>query len=127
VAAQEKKEVQPSPGDKPKQVIDGRLTGLDMPADWKLAERSKNLTYTNPSNQNLAARWVNGEIVYRISLGEVKVDPKTTKVAKEYIAVYAPPAPGDLPTSVERVSASSPSTTPSPAMRAIPRSGTTAT
>lgn len=88
---------------KPQQIIDGRLTGFDMPADWKLSERARKLTFTNPFNQNVAARWVNGEIVYRISLGEVKVDPKTTKVAKEYIAVYAPPAEGDPPTKVERV------------------------
>ena len=53
----------------PNQVINGRLTGFDMPQDWKLAERAKELTYTNPFNQNLAARWVDGEIVYRVSFG----------------------------------------------------------
>jgi hypothetical protein len=41
--------------------------------------------------------------VYRASLGPVEVDPKTTKVAKEYIAVYATPKPGDPVTKVERV------------------------
>lgn len=89
--------------ERPQQIIDGRLTGFDMPADWKLAERAQRLTYTNPFNQNLAPRWVNGEIVYRVSFGEVKVDPKATKVAKEYIAVYAAPAQADPPTKVERV------------------------
>jgi hypothetical protein len=88
---------------KPQQIIDGKLTGLNMPSDWKIADRARELTFTNPFHQDVAARWVNGEIVYRISLGAVKVDPKTTKVAKEYIAVYAAPAPGDPPTKVERV------------------------
>lgn len=46
---------------------------------------------------------MNGEIVYRISVGAVKVDPKTTKVAKEYIAVYSAPGPGEPYDKVERV------------------------
>lgn len=100
-ASQDKKEPQ-TPAE-PRQIINGRLTGFDMPADWKVAERAKKLTYTNPFDQNLAARWVDGEIVYRVSFGAVQVDPKTTKVAKEYIAVYAAPGPGDPPTKVERV------------------------
>jgi hypothetical protein len=86
------------------QVIrNGRLVGMELPADWKLAERTKNLTYTNPFGQNLAARWVDGEIVYRVSFGEVVVDPAKTKVAKEYLAVYSAPGPGDPPTQAERV------------------------
>lgn len=38
---------------KPLQVIDGRLVGFDMPADWKIAERAKNLTYTNRPGRTL--------------------------------------------------------------------------
>jgi hypothetical protein len=91
-------------GERRAQVIqNGRLVGVEFPADWKLSQRAKNLTYTNPFNQNLAARWVDGEIVYRVSFGEVAVDPTKTKVAKEYIAVYSAPGPGDPPTKVERV------------------------
>jgi hypothetical protein len=99
----------PQEGNKPadpkkaQQIVDGRLSGFDLPADWKLADGAKKLTYTNPYRQNLAPRWVDGEIVYRVSFGEVKVDPKSTKVAKEYIAVYSAPGPGDPPTKVERV------------------------
>jgi hypothetical protein len=102
-AAEQEKEQAPPKEERPQQIIDGKLTGFDLPADWKLAERTKKLTYTNPFNQNLAARWVNGEIVYRVSFGEVKVDPKATKVAREYLAVYAAPGPDDPPTKVERV------------------------
>ena len=102
VAAQQPKP-RASGGPQPKQVINGRLTGFDMPQDWKLADRAKELTYTNPFNQNLAARWVDGEIVYRVSFGEVKVDAVSAKVAKEYIAVFGAPEPGDPPTKVERV------------------------
>jgi hypothetical protein len=86
-----------------KQVIDGKLTGFDMPSDWKLSDQARRLTYTNPFGQNIAPRWVNGEIVYRASFGPVEVDPKATKVAKEYITVYAAPKPGDPVTQVERV------------------------
>ena len=105
VAAQQLKQPQqPKSGEpKPNQVINGRLTGFDMPPDWKLADRAKELTYNNPFNQNLAARWVEGEIVYRVSFGEVKVDAAAAKVAKEYIPVYQAPGPGDPPTKVQRV------------------------
>src|SRR5687768_15379859 len=85
------------------QIINGRLTGMEFPTDWKLSERAKSLTYTNPFNQNLAARWVDGEIVYRVSFGALTVDPKTTKVAKEYIAVYSAPGPGEPYDKMERV------------------------
>jgi hypothetical protein len=89
---------------RPKQeIVNGRLAGMTFPADWKLSERAKNLTYTNPFNQDLAARWVDGEIVYRVSFGALTVDPKTTKVAKEYIAVYSAPGPGEPYDKVERV------------------------
>jgi hypothetical protein len=55
-------------GERRAQVIqNGRLVGVEFPADWKLSQRAKNLTYTNPFNQNLAARWVDGEIVYVVS------------------------------------------------------------
>lgn len=87
----------------PQQVIDGKLIGFELPADAKVSERARKLTYTNPYGQNIAARWVDGEIVYRVSLGKVSVDPKTTKVAKEYIAVYAAPAQDQSPSEVERV------------------------
>lgn len=102
-AARAQETTQPAEAKQPQQIVDGRLTGFDMPGDWKLAERTKKLTYTNPLNQDLAPRWVNGEIVYRVSFGEVKVDPKTVKAAKEYLAVYAAPGPGDPPTKVEKV------------------------
>jgi hypothetical protein len=84
-------------------IVNGRLSGIEMPPDWRVAERHRNLNYTNPFNQNLAARWVDGEIVYRISFGPVQVDPKTTKVAREYIAVYSAPGPGEPYDKVERV------------------------
>lgn len=87
------------------QIVKGRLIGYDMPADWKLAGRTKDLTYTNPFQQNIAPRWVDGEIVYRVTFGEVKVDVKTAKVAKEYIPVYKAPGPDEPPTAVERVPA----------------------
>ncbi len=105
VAAQQFKQPQQrmSGEPKPNQVINGRLTGFEMPPDWKLAGRAKELTYTNPFNQHLAARWVDGEIVYRVSFGEVKVDTASAKVAKEYIPVYRAPGPGDPPTRVQRV------------------------
>ncbi len=105
VAAQQFKQPQQqmSGEPQPNQVINGRLTGFDMPPDWKLAGRAKELTYTNPFDQNLAARWVDGEIVYRVSFGEVKVDAASAKVAKEYIPVYRAPGPGDPPTRVQRV------------------------
>ncbi len=106
VAAQQSKQQhqQRTSGEpQPNQVINGRLTGFDMPQDWKLAERAKELTYTNPFIQNLAARWVDGEIVYRVSFGEVKVEAASAKVAKEYIPVYRAPGPGDPPTRVQRV------------------------
>ncbi len=84
-------------------IVNGRIVGFDMPDDWKIAERAKTLTYTNPFNQDIAARWVDGEIVYRVSFGEVKVDPKTAHVAKEYIPVYSAPGPREPPTKIERV------------------------
>ena len=87
----------------PQQILDGRLTGFELPANAKISERARKLTYTNPSGQNLAARWVDGEIVYRVSLGKLRVDPKTTKVAKEYLAVYAAPKPDDPSGPVEQV------------------------
>lgn len=102
-AASQEKEPSQGPDEERRRIIDGRLTGFDMPADWKIAERARKLNYTNPFNQDLAARWVDGEIVYRVSFGEVKVDPRTAKVAKEYIPVYAAPQPGDRPKKVERV------------------------
>jgi len=83
-------------------IVNGRLIGDEVPADWPIEARTRTLTYTNPYNQDVKPRWCDGEIVYRISWGEVKVDPKTVKAAKEYLAVYAPPPPGE-PTKVERV------------------------
>lgn len=83
-------------------IVNGHMIGSNMPADWPIEARTKTLTYTNPYNQNLAPRWCDGEIVYRISWGEVKVDPKAVRAAKEYLCVYAPPPPGE-PTRVERV------------------------
>lgn len=85
-------------------IVNGRIVGFAMPDDWKIAESAKTLTYTNPFNQNIAARWVDGEIVYRVSFGEVKVDPKMAHVAKEYIPVYSAPGSSEPPTKVERVS-----------------------
>jgi hypothetical protein len=84
-------------------IVNGRLVGSEIPADWSVEARSRNLTYTNPYNQNLAARWCDGEIVYRVSFGEVKVDPKTAKSAKEYLCVYKAPGPGEPWDAVERV------------------------
>lgn len=84
-------------------IVNGRLVGKEVPADWPIEARTKTLTYTNPYGQDIAARWCDGEIVYRISYGEVKVDPATVKAAEEYIVVYKAPAPGEPWNAVERV------------------------
>jgi hypothetical protein len=83
-------------------IVNGRMVGGEVAADWPIEARTRTLTYTNPYNQNLAPRWCDGEIVYRVSFGEVKVDPKTVKAAKEYLTVYAAPPASD-PTKVDRV------------------------
>jgi hypothetical protein len=84
-------------------IVNGRLSGMKLPPDRRVAERHRRLNYSNPFIQALAARWVAGEIVYRVSFGPVTVGPRTTKVAKEHIVVYSAPGPGEPYDKVERV------------------------
>jgi hypothetical protein len=94
---------QPQEASKPQTISEGRVTGLNLQPDWPIEAKSKKLIYNNPYGQNLAPRWCDGEIVFRVSFGEVKVDPKAVKAAKEYLAVYKAPKPGEPWDAVERV------------------------
>lgn len=49
----------------------------------------EDLTYSNPFGQELERVWFDGKVVYAAELGELDVDPATTKVAQEYQLVYA--------------------------------------
>jgi|GEM_PF-5263381 len=62
---------------------------LPSPADVNTPVHYGNLDYSNPYHQTVHPRWAGDEVVWSIPLGPVAIDPNTTKVADEYIVVYA--------------------------------------
>jgi hypothetical protein len=69
------------------QIENGEPVAMARPDPWREGG-VENLRYNNPFGQDLERVWFDGKVVYAAELGELEVDPATTKVAQEYQIVY---------------------------------------